>query len=88
MLKTLNMSCNTDALPTEHVIRKIEDEEGIELDDMQRMAVMEAVRNGVMVITGGPGTGKTTTINTLIRYFEYENLDIRLAAPTDGRLSG
>lgn len=49
---------------------------------MQRMAVMEAVRNGVMVITGGPGTGKTTTINTLIRYFEYENLDIRLAAPT------
>lgn len=82
MLKTLNMSCDTDELPTEHVIRKIEDEEGIELDDMQRRAVMEAVRNGVMVITGGPGTGKTTTINTLIRYFEYENLDIRLAAPT------
>jgi len=38
---------------------------------MQRTAVREAVRNGVMIITGGPGTGKTTTINTLIKYFEY-----------------
>ena len=35
-----------------------------------------------MVITGGPGTGKTTTINTIIKYFEMEGLEIRLAAPT------
>ena len=76
------------AFPLDHIIRKIETEEEIELDDMQRTAVMEAVRNGVMVITGGPGTGKTTTINTLIKYFEYENLDIRLAAPTGRALSG
>ena len=82
MLKSLNMTYDVTGLPLDHIIRKIETEEEIELDDMQRTAVMEAVRNGVMVITGGPGTGKTTTINTLIKYFEYENLDIRLAAPT------
>lgn len=82
MLKGLNMTYDTTDLPLDHIIRKIEKAEELELDDMQRTAVMEAVRNGVMVITGGPGTGKTTTINTLIKYFEYENLDIRLAAPT------
>lgn len=82
MLKGLNMTYDTLDLPLDHIIRKIEKDEGLELDEMQRTAVMEAVRNGVMVITGGPGTGKTTTINTLIKYFEYENLDIRLAAPT------
>ena len=82
MLKALNMAYDTMELPLDHMIRKIENEEGIELDELQRTAIMEAVRNGVMVITGGPGTGKTTTINTLIKYFEYENLDIRLAAPT------
>ena len=88
MLRALNMTYDLDGpvegvgFPVEQVIRRIEAEEGIELDDMQRTAVREAVRNGVMIITGGPGTGKTTTINTLIKYFEYENLDIRLAAPT------
>ena len=45
-------------------------------------AVKEAVRNGLLVITGGPGTGKTTTINTIIKYFELEGMDIFLAAPT------
>ena len=52
------------------------------LDDMQKKAVTEAVRCGLLVITGGPGTGKTTTINTLISYFESEGLQILLAAPT------
>ncbi len=82
MLKGLNMTYDISDLPLEQVIRKIQEEEHLELDDMQRKAVMEAVKNGVMIITGGPGTGKTTTINTLIKYFEYENLEIRLAAPT------
>ena len=48
----------------------------------EMQAVKEAVRNGLLVITGGPGTGKTTTINTIIRYFEMEGMDIFLAAPT------
>jgi exodeoxyribonuclease V alpha subunit len=56
--------------------------EGITLESLQRDAVMGALGNGVVVITGGPGTGKTTIINTIIRYFEGEGLDIRLAAPT------
>ena len=54
----------------------------IELDDMQKTAVIEAARNGVLVVTGGPGTGKTTTINAIIRFFESEGMDILLAAPT------
>ena len=54
----------------------------MDLDEHQVEAVKEAVRNGVLVITGGPGTGKTTTINTIIRYFELSGEDIMLAAPT------
>ena len=52
------------------------------LDELQAEAVKEAVTNGLMILTGGPGTGKTTTINTIIRYFELEGMDIFLAAPT------
>jgi exodeoxyribonuclease V alpha subunit len=63
-------------------VKNIEKRENIELDEMQRDAVVEAVRNGVLVITGGPGTGKTTTINTIIKFFEAEGLDFLLAAPT------
>lgn len=70
----------------EYKIRKrlefIEKKNGLELEAEQRNAVVEAVRNGVLVITGGPGTGKTTTINALIQYFELEGMDIYLAAPT------
>lgn len=56
--------------------------EGLELEELQEKAVMECVKNGLFVLSGGPGTGKTTTINTIIRYFETERLDIFLAAPT------
>ena len=63
-------------------IARIEDRLGIKLDDIQIQAVRTAVLNGLMIITGGPGTGKTTTINTIIKYFETEGMDIRLAAPT------
>ena len=63
-------------------IRKIEKKTGMDLDEHQVEAVKEAVRNGVLVITGGPGTGKTTTINTIIQYFELSGEDIMLAAPT------
>ena len=66
----------------EQRIRGIEKKSGMTLDEHQVTAVKEAVRNGLLVITGGPGTGKTTTINTIIRYFELEGLEIFLAAPT------
>lgn len=54
----------------------------ITLEQLQMFAVIKAVKQGVVVITGGPGTGKTTTINMIIKYFESEGLDIFLAAPT------
>ena len=63
-------------------IAEIEKNTKIELDDIQKTAVKTAVENGLMVITGGPGTGKTTTINTIIKCFELEGYEIRLAAPT------
>lgn len=63
-------------------ISDIEWRERIQLDDLQRNAVKAAVANGILVVTGGPGTGKTTTINTMIKYFENKNKKIKLAAPT------
>ena len=66
----------------ENKIRKMEEVSHIQLDGLQRRAVMEAVQNGIFILSGGPGTGKTTTINMMIRYFEQEGMDIFLAAPT------
>ncbi len=63
-------------------LENIEKQEKTELDKMQRDAIVTAMKNGISVITGGPGTGKTTTINTLIKMFEREGLSILLAAPT------
>lgn len=54
----------------------------IVLDPLQRKAVVCAVKNGISIITGGPGTGKTTIIKTLINYFEAKCMDILLTAPT------
>ena len=82
MLKQLDISYNATDAEIEKRIKKIEKQTEIELDEQQINAVKEAVRNGLLIITGGPGTGKTTTINTIIRYFEMEGLDIFLAAPT------
>ncbi len=82
MLKRLNVSYDVSDAEIEQRIRGIEKKSGMTLDEHQVTAVKEAVRNGLLVITGGPGTGKTTTINTIIRYFELEGLDIFLAAPT------
>ena len=63
-------------------LHSIEKEENITLESMQREAVRASAGSGIVVITGGPGTGKTTTINTIIRYFERKGMDIMLAAPT------
>ncbi len=66
----------------EKIIQEIEKSERITLDELQREAIRQAARQGVLVITGGPGTGKTTTINAIIKYFELEGLELLLAAPT------
>lgn len=63
-------------------LAQIEDSMGITLDSLQKQAVWETVRHGVTIITGGPGTGKTTIINAVIHYFEMEDMEILLAAPT------
>ena len=81
-LKALDDRENVDKDNVADRIRRIEKSEKIELDDRQRDAVIQAISSGLLVITGGPGTGKTTTINTIIRYFEGEGMEIRLAAPT------
>ena len=82
MLKQLDVTYDVPDIEIEAAIRNIEKKTEMELDEHQVEAVKEAVRNGLLVITGGPGTGKTTTINTIIKYFELEGMDIFLAAPT------
>ncbi len=81
-LSELNIKYRVPENELKAYIRRIEKELGIELEEMQKMAVFEAATNGLLVLTGGPGTGKTTTINAIIRYFEMEGMEIRLAAPT------
>ena len=89
MLADLNVSLAPEGgfLPSEEEkvltdIERLAGGLGIELEALQLGAVLECVRNGVMILTGGPGTGKTTTINTIIHYFAAEGMDILLAAPT------
>lgn len=82
MLQGLNAVYKTDEQEVDEKIARIEAKTEIKLDEIQRKAVYKASSNGILVITGGPGTGKTTTINTIIKYFELEGFDIRLAAPT------
>lgn len=87
-LNTARMLLETKAtvnIPEEafnNSIALIETKEKIQLDELQKEAVRQAARQGVLVVTGGPGTGKTTTINAIIKYFEMEEADILLAAPT------
>ena len=87
MLHDLNVTMGEELLPSEEekvrvLLRTLEEEQGLELDELQRQAVLQCVKSGLMILSGGPGTGKTTTINTIIRYFEMEGMDILLAAPT------
>ena len=82
MLRELDIFCPEDEKIVERRIVQIEKETGTVLDEMQKKAVQEAAGHGLLILTGGPGTGKTTTINAIIRYFEGEGAEIRLAAPT------
>ena len=82
MLHDLNIHSKINEEDVKKRLKKITESEKIELDELQEQAVMEAVSNGLLIITGGPGTGKTTTINTIIHYFDQEDMEILLAAPT------
>lgn len=87
MLHDLNVSVEKDILPSEEnrinaKIEQLEKELDIELDDLQTKSVRGSVKNGIFILSGGPGTGKTTTINAIIKYFLTEGMDIYLAAPT------
>ena len=82
MLCRLNLSLETSDTEIDTRLCRMERQSQIELDERQKEAVSEAVKNGLMILTGGPGTGKTTTINAIIRYFEAEDLEIFLSAPT------
>ena len=82
MLSDLNIRGDFDRAEIMKKLEKIQQEEKLQLDELQQEAVAGAVENGLLIITGGPGTGKTTTINTIIRYFEEAGMEILLAAPT------
>ena len=88
MLSQLNVPMvEEDMLPSQEMavykrLEKLSGEQQMELDDLQLRAVIECIQNGLFILSGGPGTGKTTTINMIIRFFEAEGLDIFLAAPT------
>ena len=82
MLSRLNLTLETSDTEIDMLLHRVSRQSKIELDERQKEAVSEAVKHGVLILTGGPGTGKTTTINAMIRYFEAEGLEILLAAPT------
>ena len=82
MLHDLDIDCEMPEEMMEKRLQKVEEREKIKLDIMQHRAVIEAIKHGLLILTGGPGTGKTTTINTMIQFFESEGMDILLAAPT------
>lgn len=82
MLHDLNVHSKIPAQQIRTRLLKLTEQDPFPLDELQEQAVYEAVSHGLLIITGGPGTGKTTTINTIIRYFEQEEMEILLAAPT------
>lgn len=81
-LLDLDVKYDVPDVTLEHSLKMMEQSEKIVYDELQKDAIRTGARNGVLIVTGGPGTGKTTTINAIIRYFEGEGLDIMLGAPT------
>ncbi len=82
LLLDLNVSCEMADVVVDSRLSKIEQEANFELDEMQRFAVKTAASHGITILTGGPGTGKTTTILAMIEFFRSEGLTVELAAPT------
>ncbi len=87
LLKELNVSMDEESFKEEipgikEILSRVLKEQDLTNDELQNDALFKCVKNGVTIISGGPGTGKTTTINTLIKYFDAKGMDIMLAAPT------
>lgn len=82
ILSDIDLDFTSEDRPLDKMLAQIEEAEKIILEEKQKLAIKNAVNNGVAVITGGPGTGKTTTINAMIKMFEKLNLELLLAAPT------
>lgn len=82
LVKLSNASHKDLKIDIESELEEFQENEGIYLAAAQKQAVRAAFENGVMVLTGGPGTGKTTTINTIINLFKINNNEVVLAAPT------
>ena len=82
MLLDLNLSFSVPDDTLAKRVSRIEKKQGIVLDELQKNAVYQAVQNGVTIITGGPGTGKTTTINTILQVLDEDGVEVLLAAPT------
>ena len=82
ILSDIDLDFTSEDRPLDKMLAQIEEAEKITLEEKQKLAIKNAVNNGVAVITGGPGTGKTTTINAMIKMFEKLNLELMLAAPT------
>ena len=82
MLFDLSMPIRQSKEYVQGVLKNISRELDMQADELQMQAVMGAIQNGLFILSGGPGTGKTTTINAIIRYFEHEGCDIMLGAPT------
>lgn len=82
MLLDLIVDYSIPEIELDEALAKIEDKEKIELDEYQRNAIKSAINSGVAVITGGPGTGKTTIIDVIIKYYGSQGMELRLCAPT------
>ena len=82
MLNELNVLCPEDEQLVQKRILMIEKETGTVLDEMQKKAVTEAASHGLFVLTGGPGTGKTTTLNAIISLYQQQGLNVMICAPT------
>ena len=82
MLTDLSIQVRKDGPLLESSLDRLKQDRKITLDEDQENAIRCAAKNGLLILTGGPGTGKTTTINEMLRYFQLEEMNIRLAAPT------
>ncbi len=82
MLLDLQLNYAVDEVELDSVINDIQKKADTRLDEVQTEAVKAAIKSGVAIITGGPGTGKTTIIDIIIKYFVSQGMDIKLCAPT------